>query len=678
MSGQRALALPDWCSHAVEVGWLAAAVAVPLTFNPWGGSAFELPKAALLRALVLLMGLAALVRTIEGWGTSDRPPRRWLASPLLWAAVALGLALTLATVLSVNPRISLWGSYERQQGLLTVGAYLGLFVLTATGMRSRAQADRLWLALVWGSAPIVAYGLLQSTGIDPLGWQTDAASRVLSTVGRSNFLGSYLVLIIPLTVGRSLLSDRRWPYLAFVTVQALCLALTQARGAWVGLAAGMMVFGLAWATVTRNRSVWIAVVVGGALAAGAVVMLNLSLGPLTALADLPGLDRVATLTRTDEGSTAARLTIWRAAAPLLADRTLLGYGPETMRTVFARVFPPQLVYYQGRNVNVDRAHNLWLDLGMGAGLVGILAFAAFLAIFGWVVWRGLRSAPDRWEQVAWVAVTAGVVGHLVDLQFGFDLTASATVMWLMLALAAALGRGLSLHEAERAAASARTSRLPYLPLAAACFVGVLGFGVLPLLADVDHWRAWQEPISQHALESELRAARLQPQVLEYRLGLSRLYLGQSQVGAGPVHWLGAAETELAAADQLSPRDYEVWAEFGRLYTFWGGLDPTRYPDAEYSYRLATELAPNHANLYVSWGMLYAQQGRYGEAIEKLEEAVALDATYGYAFWHLGEAYTILGLDEGAENAYCQAFHWAPELRTEEVREWLECRTLNGW
>ena len=47
--------------------------------------------------------------------------------------------------------------------------------------------------------------------------------------------------------------------------------------------------------------------------------------------------------------------------PLLAQRPLLGYGPDTLELVFPAVYPPELVYYQGRGILVDRAHNLLLD-----------------------------------------------------------------------------------------------------------------------------------------------------------------------------------------------------------------------------------------------------------------------------------------------------------------------------
>jgi hypothetical protein len=126
---------------------------------------------------------------------------RWsfsaLESQWLITALLFGAALGLTTLFSVDPHTSLWGSYERQQGLLSYGAYLLLFLLTAAKLRSRAHVVRLLTALVWGSAPIVAYDLRQAAGLDPLGWQTDAASPVLSTLGRANFLGSYLVLDHP-------------------------------------------------------------------------------------------------------------------------------------------------------------------------------------------------------------------------------------------------------------------------------------------------------------------------------------------------------------------------------------------------------------------------------------------------------------------------------------------------
>ncbi len=630
-----------WSARVLEALWLVTAVAVPLAFNPWGANAFELSKAVLLRALVLLMGLAALAQIIEG-------RRNGPHHPLLWPALAFSLALALATAFSINPRASLWGSYERQQGLLTLAAYLALFLLTAANLRTRAQAERLWAALVWSSVPVVAYGFLQAAGMDPLDWRTDAASPVLSTVGRANFLGSYLVLVVPLTAGRALSARRRWPYGLLLAGQLACLALTQARGAWVGLGAAALTFGLVWAAATRNRRLALVTLALAVLAVGFVALLNLPGGPLAPLAHLPGLDRLATLTRTNAGSTAARLTIWRATLPLVIARPWLGYGPETMRPVFARVFPPQLVYYQGRHVTVDRAHNLWLDLGMSAGLAGIVAFGALLAGFGRMVWRGLRNVPDRWERVAWVALAAAVVGHLADLQFGFDLTASATVFWLVLALATALGRGLASSISPLPCSSAPPLLCLPPTLAMLALVGLLC--LRPLLADVAYCKSQQgtRPVGER-LAAGTQAVHLWPLEPEYRLGLVG---GLLQNGDLP-----AAEAQLAAADQLSPNDPQVRAAWGTVYARWGEVEPARYLQAEAAYRQALGLAPDVATYHTALGLVLARQGRMEEGLTELERAVALDATDGVAYRHLADLYQALGRESDATWARKEAARW---------------------
>lgn len=41
-----------------------------------------------------------------------------------------------------------------------------------------------------------------------------------------------------------------------------------------------------------------------------------------------------------------------------------------------------------RNIRVQQAHNVWLDLTMQVGIVGVVLFAVAVASTGWLVWRG--------------------------------------------------------------------------------------------------------------------------------------------------------------------------------------------------------------------------------------------------------------------------------------------------
>ncbi len=637
-------------ARLLEALWLTAAVAVPLLVNPWGANAFELPKSLLLRALVLLMALAALLRAAEthSWHPRDLPP---LTGP----ALALGLVLALATLVSVNPRASLWGSYERQQGLLTLVALLALCLLCAAHLRTREQFERLWGALLLGSVPVVVYGLCQAAGLDPLDWQSDAASPVLSTIGRANFFGSYLVLLAPLTAGRLLLARRRWPLALLLAAQLVTLALTQARGAWVGLAVAALTFALLWAAVTRKRWLAVAALAAALLVAGLLALLNWPGGPLSTLAELPALERLSTMARSDAGSTAARLVTWRATLPLIAARPWFGYGPETMRTVFARVFPPQLVYYQGRQVTMDRAHNFWLDVALSAGLAGVAAWVALLLAFACRVGRGLRAAAaGSWQRVAWVALTAAVAGHLVDLQFGFELTASATVFWLLLALAAALARPHPISPALPSplpqegegkggwGAGVRAFLLSVFPPTLAALLLLNLVCLRPLLADVSYSQARQGDPAAAA-----RAVRLWPLEPEYRLQLA---WDAAQQGD-----LATAEAQLAAADRLSPADPRVWALRAEIAASWG-----RYAEAEAAVRRTLELAPNVAAYHTALGLVLARQGRLDEALRELERAVALDATDAVAYRHLADLYRALGRDADAAWAAGEAQRWGEE------------------
>jgi hypothetical protein len=232
---------------AAEVIWLAAAVLLPWAFNPWGASAFELPKAALLRSLVLLLGVATV-------GRRHRRPLRKL--PLRVPILLLCLTSAAATLTSIGLHVGLWGTYERQQGLLTALAYPLLYLLVTPGLGSRAAFERLWRALVWASGPVVVLGLLEARGLNPLGWQNDAASPIVATLGRSNFVGSYLVLVIPLTA--RMVHDRKVQpaYGLLLAAQLLCLALTRARAAWLGFAGGAVVALLAVSVAGRRRERW--------------------------------------------------------------------------------------------------------------------------------------------------------------------------------------------------------------------------------------------------------------------------------------------------------------------------------------------------------------------------------------------------------------------------------------
>lgn len=441
----------------VAAGGLAVVLLLPLVFDPWAALPFEPIKVRLFRVVTIVMLVASMAAAVacrletatsqpgqpaSGFRWSSSRLRR-IETPALTVPILLYVAaLALATAFSVDPRLSFWGPPGSRHGALTI-LCAGIFsLLLANALTTRQQVERLTLALVLSSVPVAVYGLAQAAGLDPLRWTTDSVSPVLSTLGRSNFLGAYLAVIIPFTMARLVVTapakKQAWGYAIVLAMQVACLILTLARAALLAALAGSLVLlGL----LARRRRSWrlaaILIVVLVVGSAWSVVMETLSPLPAAPPASQPAAPAFVELRA---ASVAARGVIWQAALRLIPARWLLGYGPETFASVFMAHYPASLAQYQAPAVVVDDAHNLALDALMASGLLGLLALLAVVLGFYGLALRAWRQARDSFWQVTTAAILAGMTAWLVQAQFNPQVIVLVMLFWLLLALAAASSR----------------------------------------------------------------------------------------------------------------------------------------------------------------------------------------------------------------------------------------------
>jgi hypothetical protein len=130
-----------------------------------------------------------------------------------------------------------------------------------------------------------------------------------------------------------------------------------------------------------------------------------------------------------------RLVLWRAAALMLLSRPVFGFGPDNFRLSYGA--------YAGLPSADDRIHsnNMYLELAVGAGIVGCLAFAWLL----WSIARVVRELTRLRDDDAAVlgfgvaAALAAIALHgLVDSFLGF--TSTYVLFALTLGCAAALAQ----------------------------------------------------------------------------------------------------------------------------------------------------------------------------------------------------------------------------------------------
>jgi putative inorganic carbon (HCO3(-)) transporter len=306
--------------------------------------------------------------------------------------------------------------------------------------RAPEYARRLITALLLGSVAVAVYGLAQYVGLDPLPWITDSVSPVLSTLGRSNFLGAYLAMVIPFTLSRLAVCaapGSRLRYGLVLALQAACLFLTMARGAWLGLVAGCAVFLGLLAYRWQSRRMLAAA--GSALLVGAVLLAAMDRLPQL----LQGRAQVANLSRASELSlpelrsisVETRAVIWEGTLALIPRRWPLGYGPGTFEGVFAAHYPPKLAQLAGPGLVIDDPHNLLLDQLVAAGAAGVLAFLTLVAVFFWRAGRTFCRVTGRPNQAVLAAILGSATAFLIQAQFNPDVIVLAVLFWLCMAMA---------------------------------------------------------------------------------------------------------------------------------------------------------------------------------------------------------------------------------------------------
>jgi hypothetical protein len=159
------------------------------------------------------------------------------------------------------------------------------------------------------------------------------------------------------------------------------------------------------------------------------------------------------------GSGEVRLLVWRAAEAMARDHALLGVGPDQFLYYYDPRYTdqPYLIATQNGHPtaaasepNLSHPHNLGLELWLSAGLLGLMGF--ILALVGAVTrgWETLAAinglrAPDGWRGAAVAgimgALAAGLAHGLVDsAYFQPDL---ALAFWWSVAALVALGRAPS-------------------------------------------------------------------------------------------------------------------------------------------------------------------------------------------------------------------------------------------
>ncbi len=473
-----------YCDRVMEAGWLFAALSIPLFFDIYSSRVFEPDKLTLLRSIAVVVAAAWLAKMIETGFVDFRAGRGSIlrqlheANPLTIPVLLLVAIYLISTLASVAAYVSIWGSYQRLQGTYSTFSYIVIFAAMLHALKTRAQLERLLTLIILTSLPIAAYGWIQHFRLDPLPWGGDVSERIASAMGNSIFVGAYLIMALPITVGRwmntvaqVLREPVRKPasgdgslsvsavsslkangiksnaqttsdlpqlivagcYTFILAFQALAIFWTFSRGAWIGLLAGMFVFLFLFGV--RRHVLWLWGGSIGLAIAGIIflVVINLPSSPLASFRTVPGIGRLGTIFDEEQGTNKVRFLIWEGAAQLVSPhepigfgpytdvfnvvRPLIGYGPESMYVAYNKFYPPDLAHLEARNASPDRSHNETFD---SLVITGVIGFIVYLGLFGSVFYYGFKwlgLAGEKRDRYIFMVcwIVGGAIGGAVPI-----------------------------------------------------------------------------------------------------------------------------------------------------------------------------------------------------------------------------------------------------------------------
>lgn len=503
------------------------------------------------------------------------------------------LAAALAAILFLGTAaMGVWAAFDQASAwrrLALIAA--GMVLMTVVWGVGRVWGERAlgWLAL--GCAP--AAGLLGAYFMLSFDWAGKGVKKLpgLYQMGlwiqatrpnlpvpenlHPNVAASGLSLLICLGAGGLIwlwLRRRGWVHKLLAALAGLALAaagltlvFTVARGAWLGLLAGILAAAYRrWQGRGQHgaKARWLVRALALVAVFGLVAALWLA---LTSSAFTPVGGGSNTVVN--------RLALWQHALDLIRDYPFTGSGLGSTMMVHA-------VYVMLIHVGfIAHMHNLFLQIAIEQGFFGLAAFLVLLALALWRAWLAARSGGSIVALAAAAALIAMIVHGLADA--GLYASRMVPLMFLPIGFGLGLPRPAPGPARRRRMAPILIIALPLaaallllLPFTRAAWQANLGaVGQTRIELSRYHWPKPQV-VDQVRRES---ASDLAPAIAHYRAALAlnpgqataNRRLGQIELSLGEYE---AARQHLQRAYQTAPGQQATRASLGESYAIAGQSD----------------------------------------------------------------------------------------------------------
>lgn len=340
-------------------------------------------------------------------------------------AVAFICWMALSALFADNQLYAWLGRPFRHDGFITYLAYFIIFLLARHIRLTRGLIKLATLSMCL----VAGYAILQTYGIEPFArdmerihWQT-----AFSTMGNPNYLGAYLVLVLPLSA-HGWVSIKQKCYLASFALGYYALLCSNTRGSWIGFFVTLIVYLVFICQKTDRRQLLKRVAVLLVVIVLLTAVFNMTLdGKFASRFSTFYTEAGKMLADEDERNTAGsfRMYIWQKTLLLVKERPILGYGPENMLQPFVDNFLEDSKRITKDGLPADKAHNEYLHYAVTSGIPLTLIYIALLLVIEQIA---------RYRRGDYIILYAAVFGYCVQALFNSSIISFAYIFWVYLGL----------------------------------------------------------------------------------------------------------------------------------------------------------------------------------------------------------------------------------------------------
>ena len=320
----------------------------------------------------------------------------------------------ISTVFAVNRKLSIFGEINRNEGLLSILTYYFIALLTKNIKDKKYINNIINTMLVVGVFQVV-YAILQVFTDLSFIKHYSKSFMAHSLCGNPNFFGSYLVMLICISINKFLL-DKKYKYLLLSIIYFIGLVLAASTGPFMTAVIMIIFMIIKNFKYTKIKYILLLLVfVPTLFITNYFVKLkyeDVSIDNYNIITDINSAKN-----KDVNSLTNGRIEIWKNSVPLVKKYYLLGSGLDNFGEVYE---------YSTNSIRYDKAHNVYLQILITNGIVPLLLVLIICVL---VFVKGLKNTNSLY-----LSIYFACIGYMIQAFANISVIDVAPTFFILLGL----------------------------------------------------------------------------------------------------------------------------------------------------------------------------------------------------------------------------------------------------